>query len=444
MGIKETVNPSTGAGLSRANEVRRGINNLPHSPGVYIMKDAPGNVLYVGKANDLKKRVSSYFQISRARPERIRSLVLQVSAIECIPASTEAEALIYENGLIKQLSPKYNVALRDGKSYPLLKLTVNERFPRLILTREKKGDGAVYYGPYTSAKLLKEALKILQKLFPLRTCNKMPKKECLQFHIQQCVGPCFGKAGDERYGVLVTQLKLFLEGRRVELLKFLSDKMKELSRGERFEEAKEYRDRLEALSVISNDRIHYGPVNESEELKKILNIKGSLERIEAFDISNIMGTSATGSLVYFYKGKPDKNEYRKFRIKTVSGMDDYSMMREIVRRRYARSIAEKKVLPDLIVIDGGRGHLGVALDELKKLGLKIPAIGLAKPARLQANIVRAGGQFERIYAQGRKEPIVLPKESKALHLLERISDEAHRFAISYHKKLMSKRIIKGA
>lgn len=420
------------------------VNNLPHSPGVYIMKNSSAGVLYVGKANDLKKRVSSYFQRSRSHPERIESLISQIVDVDFIPTSTSAEALIYENGLIKQLSPKYNVVLRDDKSYPLLKLTVNEKFPRLIITRERKNNGAVYYGPYTNAKLLKEALKILQKIFPLRTCNKMPKKECLQFHIQQCLGPCIGKVMEERYNDLVSELKLFLEGRRAELLKLLSDKMKELSRNERFEEASEYRNRLEALSAVKEGRINYRPMDELEELQKILGIRRRLERIEAFDVSDIMGNEACGSMVYFYKGKPDKNEYRRFKIKTVAGMDDYSMMRELIRRRYTRSLEEKKILPDLIVIDGGKGHLGIALDELKKLSLdNIPAIGIAKPARLQGKPARAGGEFERIYAKGKKEPLILPKESKALHLLERIRDEAHRFAISYHKKLMSKRIWEG-
>ena len=406
------------------------VRGLPDSPGVYIMKNDSGDILYVGKANDLKKRVSTYFQSSRRHPERIESLVSQVTDISFIPTSTSAEALIYENGLIKQLSPKYNVVLRDDKSYPLLKLTVNEKFPRLTMTRVRSDDAALYYGPYTSAKLLKEALKILQKLFPMRTCNKMPKKECLQFHIQQCLAPCIGKISEERYNDLVSQLKLFLEGRRAQLLKFLSDKMKELSKEERFEEALEYRNRLEALSAVKEDRVNYGPMDESEELQKILGIKKRLDRIEAFDISNIMGDEAVGSMVYFYKGKPDKNEYRRFKIKTVSGMNDYSMMREIVRRRYTRTVEERKTLPDLIVIDGGKGHLGVALDELKKLAIdSIPTIGIAK-------------EFERIYARDKKEPIVLPKESKALHLLERIRDEAHRFAIAYHKKLMSKRILK--
>ena len=196
-----------------------------------------------------------------------------------------------------------------------------------------------------------------------------------------------------------------------------------------------YRQRLEALSAVKEDRVSYKPMDELEELKNILGIKGRLERIEAFDVSNIMGDSSCGSMVYFYKGKPDKNEYRKFKIKTVSGMDDYSMMREIVRRRYSRSLEENKTLPDLIVIDGGKGHLGIALDELKKLSVDIPVIGIAKPA------CRTGREFEHIYTRHSKEPIILPKESKALHLLERIRDEAHRFAISYHKKLMSKRIL---
>jgi excinuclease ABC subunit C len=406
------------------------IKNLPHTPGVYIMKGASGEILYVGKADNLRKRVASYFQASRRHPDRIALLVSRIADISHLPTATSAEALLYENGLIKQLSPKYNVALRDDKSYPMLKITIKEKFPRLLITREKKGDGSIYYGPYTNAKLLKEALKILQKLFPLRTCNKMPGRKCLEFDISQCLGPCEGRVTDERYGAIVKELRLFLEGRHSELLRSLTDRMKQLSRDEKFEEAAECRNRLEALSSVNTDRVKYGPANELGELRRVLGIKGNLEVIEAFDISNIMGDEAVGSLVCFRKGKPDKNEYRKFKIKTVSGMDDYSMMREIVRRRYTRSLKEKKRLPDLIVIDGGRGHLGVALDELKKLSLgNIPVIGIAK-------------EFERIYVKDKKDPILLPKESKALHLLERVRDEAHRFAITYHKKLMSKRIKK--
>ena len=271
------------------------IKNLPNSPGVYIMKDSSMEVLYVGKANDLRKRVSSYFQASRRLPERKKTLILKVEDIAFISTATSAEALIYENGLIKQLSPKYNVALRDDKSYPLLKLTLNETFPRLIMTRDRYDDGAIYYGPYANVKLLKEALKILQKLFPLRTCDKIPKRECLQFHMKQCLGPCIGKIILGRYDSLAAELKLFLEGRRAELLKLLMNKMKELSKEERFEEALECRDRLEALSAVKEGRVAYKPMDELEELKRILGIKGRLKRIEAFDVSNIMGAEAFGA-----------------------------------------------------------------------------------------------------------------------------------------------------
>jgi len=436
------------------------IKNLPHTPGVYIMKNDEGAVLYVGKADNLRKRVSSYFQASRRRPDRIESLVSQIADVAHLPTATSAEALIYENGLIKQLSPKYNVALRDDKSYPMLKVTLEERFPRLMITREKREPGSAYYGPYTNAKLLKEALKILQKLFPLRTCNKMPKRKCLEFDMTLCLGPCEERVSEDRYGAVVKELRLFLEGRHSELSKLLAERMKQLSLDEKFEEATECRNRLEALSSVNADRVKYGPANELGELKSVLGIKGNLEIIEAFDVSNIMGDEAVGSMICFRKGKPDKNEYRKFKIKTVSGMDDYSMMREIVRRRYRRSVEEKKALPGLIVIDGGRGHLSVALDELKSLGLDdLPVIGIAKPARrpvlrsqrrklfgeggspLASDGRGEGWEFERIYVKDKKDPILLPKESKALHLLKRVRDEAHRFAISYHKKLRSKRIL---
>jgi excinuclease ABC subunit C len=425
--------------------IKEKVGALPHAPGVYIMKDASGAVLYVGKADDLKKRVSGYFRRRGPHSPRIASMVRRVSDIETVPALSGAEALIYENGLIKQLSPKYNVALRDDKSYPMLKLTVNEEFPRLEITREKKSDGAIYYGPYTSAKLLRSALKILQKLFPLRTCGTMPRKECLQFHIKQCKAPCIGGIGTGEYSDMVSGLKLFLEGRRAELLKMLSEKMKQLSAGQKFEEALEIRNRLEALGAVASGRIRYRPFDELAELKRLLSLKTLPDRIEAFDVSNIMGQNPCGSMVYFYKGRPDKDNYRRFKIKTVTGMDDYSMMREIVRRRYRRLVGERSRLPDLVIIDGGKGHLSVAVDELRKLGVDhIPAIGIAKPARPRPS--RSGGrgergEFERIYTRNKSGPVTLPKESRALHLIERIRDEAHRFAISYHKKLRSKRMI---
>ncbi len=350
----------------------------------------------------------------------------KVKEISHIPTLTSAEALIYENGLIKQLSPRYNVALRDDKSYPMLKLTAKEKYPRLIMTRQRKNDGAIYYGPYANAKLLRQALGILRRLFPLRTCNKMPKRLCLNYHISQCLGPCEGKTSEGAYGDAISELRLFLEGKREELLGLLSKKMALSAASEDFETAAALRNRIEALSAIKEKRVSYNPADEMEELKGVLGLKGKLETIEAFDVSNIMGKFAVGSMVYFYKGRPRKSEYRKFRINTVSGIDDYSMIRELVNRRYKRLLDEKKGLPGLILIDGGKGHLGVALEELKRLGLdSIPAIGIAK-------------RLEHIYIKDRNDPLVLPRESKALHLLMRIRDEAHRFAISYHKGIFSK------
>jgi len=408
------------------------VKALPATPGVYIMKDGSGHVLYVGKAGNLKKRVSSYFYPRRNLNERLQMLVSQIVDIEYIPASTEAEALIYENSLIKELKPKYNVALRDDKSYPMLKLTIAEKFPRIFITRQKDNDGAAYYGPYANAKLLREAVIILKAIFPLRSCSRMAKRPCLNFHIGQCLAPCAGLASESSYGEIVSELKLFLSGRKAELLKVLSQKMAEASRKEDFEKAAEFKRRIEALEHIKKDSVSYKPAGEVEELRKVLRLDKPIDVIEAFDVSNIMGAEAVGSMVYFYKGRPKKSEYRKFKINTVTGIDDYAMMREIVHRRYASLASEKRRAPDLILIDGGKGHLSVAVDELKDLGLSaIPAIGIAK-------------EFEHLYVVGRKDPVVLPKESKALHLLERIRDEAHRFAITYHKHLLSKLVERSA
>lgn len=400
---------------------------LPQSPGVYIMKGEDGRALYVGKAINLRKRVASYFRPKALHDARIGAMVQLVEDIDYISTSTEAEALIYENGLIKQLSPRYNVALKDDKSYPMLKLTMSEDFPRLIITREKKNDGSSYYGPYANAKLLRQALVFLKQIFPLRSCVKLKNKVCLEYHINQCLGPCVGNIGIDKYSEMVKELKLFLEGRRKELLGMISSKMKEAALREDFEAASGFKDRLEALSTIKEDSVLYKPSGDIEELGRVLGMAKAPETIEAFDVSNIMGEAAVGSMISFYKGRPKKSEYRHFRIKTVSGIDDYAMMREIVGRRYYRIVKEGKDLPDLILIDGGKGHLGAACGELENLGIsKIPVVGIAK-------------EFERLYIKGRKHPMVLPKESKALHLLQRIRNEAHRFAISYHKSLMSKR-----
>lgn len=409
-------------------DIKEKIKKLPRAPGVYIMRGADSEVLYVGKARDLRKRVSSYFRPNQRHSARIKLMVGKVRDIAHLPTATEAEALIYENGLIKELKPRYNVALRDDKSYPMLKLTMNEKFPRLFVTRQRRQDGALYYGPYSDAGLLKKSLEMLRQIFSLRSCSTMGKRPCLNFHINQCLAPCGGHIDDKSYMELVEEIKLFLNGRRSELLKRVTGKMAEASHEERFEDAAFLRSRLEALSHLKEKAVGYGPAGEAEELRAVIGMAARPETIEAFDVSNIMGESAVGSMVLFFKGKPRKGLYRKFKIKAVSGIDDYAMIREVVRRRYGRVLEEKGDLPDLVVIDGGKGHLAAASEELAKLGIpELPVIGIAK-------------EFERIFVKGQKDPVVLPGESKALHLVQRIRDEAHRFAIAYHKRLKSKRV----
>lgn len=408
-------------------DLKEKIKSLPTTPGVYIMRGAQDDVLYVGKAANLRKRVSSYFRTGRAHSARIELMVGKVRDITFVPTATEAEALIYENGLIKELAPRYNVALRDDKSYPLLKLTVNEPFPRLFVTRTRADDGAAYYGPYADAGLLKEAVAGLRQLFPLRTCSTMGKRPCLNFHINQCLAPCAGRIDEKAYGEMIEEIKLFLAGRRNELLRRVTDRMLAAAAGERFEEAGLLKARLDALGLMKEKAVRYGPLGEVEELGAVIGLASRPEVIEAFDISNIMGTDAVGSMVTFTKGRPDKDRYRKFRIRAVAGIDDYAMIREVVRRRYARVLEEGERLPDLILIDGGKGHLAAAAGELAALGLeKQPVISIAK-------------EFEHIFVKGRPDPVILPRESKALHLVQRIRDEAHRFAITYHQQLAARR-----
>ncbi len=407
------------------------IKYIPDLPGVYMMKDKAGAVLYVGKAGSLKKRVSSYFQSGAGLSHRIRLMVRKAADISYIVTGSEAEALIAESAYIKRLKPRYNVSLKDDKSYPSLKLTVNEDFPRVMLTRDLRDDGALYYGPYTDVRLLRKALGIMKKIFALRTCGRLPKKVCLNYHIGQCYGPCIGAVSKEAYGDIVRELKLFLEGKRDELIVELSKKMREAAEGKDYEKAAVLRDRITALSVVPRGR-RAKPYDEVTALKFILGLKRVPSKIEAFDVSDTGGTEAVGSMITFIDGRPRKDEYRKFKIRDVRGIDDYRMMKEIVRRRYERVRSEKLPCPDLIIIDGGKGHLSAAASVLEELGFgRLEVIGIAK-------------RFEHIYLKGRKEPVIFSRHSSVLHLVQRLRDEAHRFAITYHRKLLGRRLSRSA
>lgn len=406
------------------------VRDLPDRPGVYLFADAQGRVLYVGKAASLRKRVASYFQRPSGISPRIARLLEQIVDVTIKPTGSEAEALLLESQLIKQLQPKYNVSFRDDKSYPLLKLT-RERFPRLIYTRERKPDGGRYFGPYADAGLLRQALQFLRRVFPLRTCRAFPAAPCLEYHLGQCLAPCVGYIDEDAYNRIVTDLVAFLDGQREGLLRDLAKRMERAARDQRFEEAARVRDQIQALTSVIVAKEKSALAGPLEQLRRALKLPAVPHRIEAFDISNIYGAFAVGSMVTFMEGKPFKAQYRHFKIETVSGIDDYRMMREVVRRRYSGSLAPELPTPDLILVDGGRGQLNAALDELKALGRRIPAIGLAK-------------RFEQIVTPDRLDPIVLLPTSPVLHLIQHIRDEAHRFAISYHRRLRAKPISRSA
>lgn len=414
------------------DQVKDKIKDLPDSTGVYEFFDAEGKIIYAGKARNLKKRVMSYFQAGRARNSRLELLANETRDIKFIRTSSEAEALIYEAGIIKSYAPKFNVELKDDKSYPFLKLTVNEEYPRLFITRRKFNDGAVYYGPYTDVKMLKEAVSSMKKFFPLRTCRVFKKKACLEYHILQCKCPCEKKVTLEEYKEIVDQLKKFLEGKRAEILEDLRTKMNRFAREREYEKALQIKKRIEMLTSVRkfHNQSIYPIYGELEELQKTLRLCSLPEVIECFDISDITGKCAAGAMVKFVNGAASKTEYRKFCIKGTQAINDYVMIREVVRRRYLRLIEEKKKFPDLVLIDGGKGHLACARKELNDLGLvNVAAASIAK-------------EHNHIYIVSRAAPIRLSPGSRVLLLIQRIRDEAHRFAISYHRKLRTKECFK--
>lgn len=399
--------------------------SLPDAPGVYLMKDAAGKVIYIGKAKSLKKRLNSY--LGRDLSSKTMVLLSHVSDIEYKLTATESLALLLEASLVRQYKPRYNVSLRDDKSFPLVKIT-NEEFPAIFLTRKKQVNGAHYFGPYTSAKLIRQALVIIRRYFPYRSCKHLPKTSCIYYRLGICPAPCIKKINKEGYAKTLKNISLILEGRTETLVERLLHLMNLKSREQEFEEAAKIRDQIIALSGIGTKQGNFYYQNELEDLKKVLKLERIPERIEAFDISNIKGQEAGGSMVSFYRGVADKNNYRRFRIKTVEGIDDYKMLSEVVRRRYLRLIEKKLPLPDLILIDGGRAHLLTVQRTLRKLGLNIPLVSIAK-------------EKENLYILGGTSPLKLKEGTKALNLIRRVRNEAHRFAVSYHHILRRKKII---
>ncbi|MCM3798026.1 excinuclease ABC subunit UvrC [Caldibacillus thermoamylovorans] len=521
---------------------------LPNQPGCYLMKDRQGTIIYVGKAKILKNRVRSYF--TGSHDGKTQALVNEIEDFEYIITSSNIEALILEMNLIKKHNPKYNVMLKDDKSYPFIKLTA-ERHPRLIITRKVKKDKGKYFGPYPNVFAAKETKKLLDRLYPLRKCSTLPNRVCLYYHIGQCLAPCVNNISEETYKEMTDEITKFLNGGYTEVKKQLTEKMMEASEALDFERAKEYRDKISAIETTMEkqkmtmqdfvDRDVFGyavdkgwmcvqvffirqgklierdvsmfpfyddPEEEmltflgqfyekpnhfkpkeillskevdGELAKELLGVKiiqpargqkkelvqlatknataalkekfylierdeertiKAIEklgqemgiyppyRIEAFDNSNIQGTNPVSAMVVFINGKPDKKQYRKYKIKTVEGPDDYQSMREVVRRRYSRVLKENLPLPDLILIDGGKGQIEAAKDILQnELNLEIPVAGLVKDDKHQTSNLLFGDPLE---------VVPLTRNSQEFYLLQRIQDEVHRFAITFHRQLRGK------
>lgn len=571
------------------------LSALPAKPGVYLMKDAQGRIIYVGKAVSLRNRVRSYFQSPAGQAPKVRRLVEHIADFEFIVTGSELEALILECNLIKKHRPHYNVRLKDDKHYPYIKISLQEPFPRIYTVRRMENDGARYFGPHTSSKAVYQTMELLRKLFPYLTCKReitgKDKRACLYYHIGRCAGPCIGACSQGEYRALVEQIILFLEGKQERIVDDLQREMERAALHLDFERAATLRDQIQALQTVIEkqkiidaaqsdqdviafaredgqacvqtffirggkligreyfvltgtqdeddleimssfvkqfyDEAAYIPpaillqhevdealiiaqwlrrkrgtkvtvqvprrgrrrelvqmaaenaaetlahlraqwaadqarqVTALDELQKYLDLDVAATRIECYDISNIQGRAATGSMVVFVKGVPRKSEYRRFRIKTVAGADDYAMLQEVLRRRFKRAASSQQsavshrqtdgetsgrepspdkrqdlrqtadsteqegwgVMPDLLIVDGGKGQLNAALEVMREMGVDhIPAIGLAK-------------QHEEVFVPGRSSPVLLPRDSEALYLLQRVRDEAHRFAIGYHRKL---------
>lgn len=404
-------------------DIKEKIKKLPLSYGVYIMKSKKSEVLYVGKASSLKRRVASYFLKNVSlKTGFLMSYVADIDYIEC---DSEEQALVLEAALIKEKKPKYNISLRDDKSYPFVEIT-REPFPRVFITRKRTNKKSFYFGPYPQAATLRSVLNMIRRIFPYCSCKRFKDKECLFSHIKLCPAPCVGKISQSSYHENIEGIIRVLKGEREELIGSLREKMRKLSKEDKFEEAAAVRDKIVALENLYKGK---SLTHELISLKEVLGLSSLPLHIEAIDISSLSGTSATGSVVVFKNAVADKDSYRRYRIKEVFSTDDYAMMAEVVRRRYHRLLDEARSMPQLIVIDGGLGHVQAAKIELDKLQLKIPVISIAK-------------RNEEIWFPDKHKPLVIPKDSQALHLIQRLRDEAHRFARKYHLLLRKKKTIK--
>jgi len=426
--------------------LKESIRKLPLTPGVYLMRDRLGTVIYVGKAKALRRRVASYFQASRSRRSdpKLRSLVDSVWKIEHFPVRSEPEAVLLESRLIKDFKPRYNVLWRDDKRFLLIRATVGETYPRFVAARIRRPDGARYFGPYMNTRAVRTTLRFLNARFGLRSCAAaVPTEEdarhCHQDLLKACTAPCRGKTSPEAYAERVRDACAFLEGHRPEVIEQVEADMRKAADAKDYERAAALRDMLLGVRGLLSERArkftgalpHAGdPDRDLADLAGVLHLPGPPGRVQAFDLSSISGTHAVGSLVSFLQGRPDRKAYRHFRIRTVTGADDYAMLAEVLRRAYRTRREHAEDWPDIILIDGGKGHLATAARVLDELGVRVRA--LLSLAKRQEELF--------LYDRGFLAPVRLPSNSPALRLMQRLRDEAHRFALTYHRALRSRRL----
>lgn len=417
------------------------LKELPKNPGVYIYRDSLRHIIYVGKAVNLKNRVSSYFK-SKDLDIKTEKLVENIESLEWIVCDSEIEALLLESELIKRYKPKYNIEWKDDKNYCYIKFT-KEDYPRVSVVRQVVDDKADYLGPYIDAAAVRLSLKALRKIFPFCTCFLSPDKICLYYHLGLCKGHGDKYISSLDYKANIANLISFLNGKKIDVKKNFEKEMKKYSTNKEYEKAAEVRDRINALSSVRSghvieDKRELKTDTALEKLKVALKMDAIPDRMECYDISNIFGRAAVGSMVVFERGVPKKSDYRRFEIKTVKRIDDFAMHQEVLKRRFGRMGHSKdksfSKVPELLIIDGGKGQLSAAMEILAPLKISVRVIGLAKRLE-EVFYVDDNGKFQRV---------IFPENSESRFLLQRIRDEAHRFAITYHRNLRSKELVSSS
>lgn len=448
---------------SRIEKIRERIRDFPAGPGVYFMKGPDDVVLYIGKAKNLRSRVASYFQpgsnLEASRGPYIVEMVSRVHTVDYLEAESEVDAMLKEARLIKDIRPPYNVDLMDDKTFPYLEITAREDFPGVYITRKPQEKGTILFGPFTNVRDLRGVLVELQKVFKFRTCSLEidaddPKRRffrpCLLYSIHQCTAPCGARVEKAAYRGVVRDLVRFLRSKRSAVLRQMYEQMTEASKRLEYEQAAMLRDRIRLIESLDQrgtpdehvqpEVFAADPTEGLVKLRDILQVSGQVRIIEGMDIANISGAEAVGSLVKFIDGRPFKNGYRRFRIKTVQGIDDYAMIAEVVRRRYKYALRGEELWPDLILIDGGLGHLHAAEAALKGMIAEAVAAGQSGLEMPHSKMASLAKREEEIYLEGGTEPLRLPANSPVRKLLQYVRDEAHRFAQHYHHILRTKRM----